>query len=166
MAKEQSVAPQERINIVYKPAVNMEQEVELPLKLVVLGDFTGRPDETPLEERPPIQVDKESFDKVLRDQQISLQLEVRDRLTPNAEPGDTLPVALRIESLKSFEPEQIARQVPQLQDLLEVRDALVALKGPLGNMKQFASKLKQVLGDEAARERLLKELGVSAGADS
>jgi type VI secretion system protein ImpB len=166
VAKEPSVAPQERINIVYKPAVSMDQEVELPLKMVVLGDFTGRPEQAPLEERPPIQVDKESFDKVLRDQQISLQLQVRDRLTPDAAASDTLPVELRIDSLKSFEPEQIARQVPQLQDLLEIRDALVALKGPLGNIKQFANRLKQVLGDEAARERLLRELGVSANAGS
>ena len=30
MAKEASVAPKERINIVYKPATNMDEDVELP----------------------------------------------------------------------------------------------------------------------------------------
>ena len=61
MAKEGTVAPKERVNIVYRPATGGAQaEIELPLKLLVLGDFTGRPDSTMLEERKAIQVDKDS----------------------------------------------------------------------------------------------------------
>lgn len=42
MAKQGSVAPKERINIRYVPATGGEQEeVELPLKLLVTGDFQG-----------------------------------------------------------------------------------------------------------------------------
>jgi type VI secretion system protein ImpB len=158
MSKEQSVAPRERINIVYKPAINMDEEVELPLKMVVLADFTGRPDDTPLEDRRVINVDKDNFNSVLREQQLEVRFGVKDKLNPNAQPGDELPVHLKLDSIKSFEPEQIARQIPELKELLEVRDALVALKGPLGNIKQFSRKLKEVLGDDAARERLIKEL--------
>jgi type VI secretion system protein ImpB len=158
MSKEQSVAPRERINIVYKPAINMDEEVELPLKMVVLADFTGRPDDTPLEDRRVINVDKDNFNNVLREQQLEVRFGVKDKLNPNAQPGDELPVHLKLDSIKSFEPEQIARQIPELKELLEVRDALVALKGPLGNIKQFSRKLKEVLGDDAARERLIKEL--------
>ncbi|MCF4976367.1 type VI secretion system contractile sheath small subunit, partial [Pseudomonas lactis] len=45
MAKDGSVAPKERINITFKPAVGSAQEdVELPLKLLVLGDFSLRTD--------------------------------------------------------------------------------------------------------------------------
>jgi len=55
------------------------------------------------------------------------------------------------------------QQVPELKSLLEIREALVALKGPLGNVKAFSKKLKEVLQDDAARERLLAELG---GSDS
>jgi type VI secretion system protein ImpB len=158
MSKEQSVAPRERINIVYKPAINMDEEVELPLKMVVLSDFTGRPDDTPLEDRRVINVDKDNFTNVLREQQLEVRFGVKDKLNPNAQPGDELPVHLRLDSLKAFEPEQVARQIPELKELLEVREALVALKGPLGNIKQFSRKLKEVLGDDAARERLIKEL--------
>ena len=61
MAKEASVAPKERINIVYKPATgDAQEEVELPLKVVVMGDFTLRPDDTPLEERKPVNLDKDT----------------------------------------------------------------------------------------------------------
>ncbi|HKT99965.1 MAG TPA: type VI secretion system contractile sheath small subunit, partial [Paraburkholderia sp.] len=41
MASDGSVAPKERVNIVYRPATgDAKAEVELPLKLLVLGDFT------------------------------------------------------------------------------------------------------------------------------
>ena len=42
MAKDQTVAPQERVNITYKPATGDRQaEVELPLKMLFIGDYTG-----------------------------------------------------------------------------------------------------------------------------
>jgi type VI secretion system protein ImpB len=160
MAKEQSVAPKERINIVYKPATNMDEEVELPLKMVVLSDFTGRADDTPLEDRKIINVDKDNFNEVLQKQNIRIQFGAKDRLNPNAQEGDEIPVDIAIKSLKSFDPEEVARQIPELASLLEVREALVALKGPLGNIKDFSKRLKDVLSDDAARERLMKELNL------
>ena len=52
MAKDSSVAPKERVNIRFKPATgDAKEEKELPHKLLVLGDFTARADDTPLEER-------------------------------------------------------------------------------------------------------------------
>ena len=164
MAKDQSVAPKERINIVYKPATNMDEEKELPLKLMVIGDFTGRADETPLEERDRINIDKDNFNDVLREQKINVQFGVADRLNPDAEAGDQLAVDLSIDNMKAFHPEQVARQVPELASLLEIREALVAMKGPLGNVKAFSKKLKDVLGDDAARERLMRELNAGGAA--
>jgi type VI secretion system protein ImpB len=163
MAKDQSVAPKERINIVYRPATNMDEEVELPLKLLVVGDFSGRADDTPLEERKRINVDKDNFNDVLREQNIRMQLSVRDRLSPGAADSDTLAVDLKVDGMKSFHPEEVAKQVPELASLLEIRDALVALKGPLGNVAAFSKKLRSVLGDDAARERLMRELNLGSG---
>ena len=52
MSKEGSVAPKERINIKYVPATGDQQaEMELPLRMMVVGDFKGQPEETPIEER-------------------------------------------------------------------------------------------------------------------
>ncbi len=64
---EGSIAPKERVNITYKPATgDAKEEVELPLKLLVMGDFTLKEDDTMLEDREPISVDKNNFNDVLR----------------------------------------------------------------------------------------------------
>jgi type VI secretion system protein ImpB len=158
MAKEGSVAPKERINIVYKPATgDAKEEIELPLKLLVMGDFTQRPEDEVLENRPMINVDKDNFNDVLRGQNLGLTFNVGNKLTAD---GGELPVNLKMQSLKDFEPESIARQVPELNKLLELREALTALKGPLGNVPAFRKRLQAIVSDEQARAKLLQELGM------
>lgn len=157
MAKEGSVAPKERVNIVYRPATgDAKAEVELPLKVMVLGDFTLRTEDDPLEERAPINVDKENFDGVMRKQNLSLSVNVPNRLA--GDEGEEMAAHLRFEGLKDFSPESIARQVPELAKLMEMRDALSFLKGPLGNVPAFRKHIQSILEDPEARERLLDEL--------
>jgi type VI secretion system protein ImpB len=77
MGKEGSVAPKERVNIVYKPATgDAQEEVELPLKMLMMGDYTQRADPRPLEDRKPINVDKDNFSKVMSEQKLSLSFSV------------------------------------------------------------------------------------------
>ncbi|MDR1777084.1 MAG: type VI secretion system contractile sheath small subunit [Desulfovibrio sp.] len=160
MAKEGSVAPKERVNIVYKPATGDTQaEVELPLKLTVLGDFTHRPDDRPLEDRAPISVDKDNFNDVLKAQDVKLDIVVDDKLS--GEEGATIPVSLSFASLKDFEPDSVARQVPELTELLKLREALKALKGPLSNIPDFRKKVQEVVRDDTARAQLLSALGLT-----
>lgn len=158
MGKEGSVAPKERVNIVYKPATgNAQAEIELPLKLMVLGDFTGRADSTPLEDRKAVSVDKDNFNDVMRAHNLSTDVSVKNTLTGGE--GDQMAVSLKFGTLKDFEPEAVARQVPELNKLLELRSALVGLRGPLGNTPAFKKKLEKIMSDESARQKLLSELG-------
>ncbi len=157
MAKEASVAPKERVNIVYKPATgDAKEDVELPLKILVMGDFTQGLDDRPLEERAPIDVNKDNFSQVMREQGISLNFNVENCLAD--EQGEELPVSLDIETLKDLEPEAVVNHVPELKKLLELRRALTAVKGPLGNVPAFRKKLKTLLEDDAARQKLLDEI--------
>jgi type VI secretion system protein ImpB len=153
-----TVAPKERVNIMYKPATGDAQAgIELPLKIMMIGDYTGRKDDTPVEDRKPISVDASNFDDVLKGQKLQLTLSVPDKLG-NGEAD--IPVALKFNSLKDFAPENIVAQVPELRKLLELRQALTALKGPLGNFPAFKKRIQAILGDEKSREALKNELGV------
>ena len=160
MATAGSVAPKERINITYKPAKGDAQaEVELPLKLLVVGDYTQRADDRPVEERAPINVDKDNFQEVLKAQKLSLDMSVPNRLQ-SENSDESLAVSMKFESLADFEPDAIVEKIPELKSILELREALKSLKGPLGNVPDFRKKLQALVSDEGSRAKLLAELGL------
>ncbi|MGN8274921.1 type VI secretion system contractile sheath small subunit [Pseudomonas sp. SMV71] len=162
MAREGSIAPKERINITFKPATGgAQEEIELPLKLLAIGDYTHRKDERNVEDRKPISIDKTTFDEVLAKQELSLTLSVANRLQEESETED-LAVQLRVRSMKDFTPANLVDQVPELNKLMELRNALVALKGPLGNAPAFRKAIENVLADQDSRSRILDELGLNA----
>jgi len=165
MSKEGSVAPKERINIKYIPATGDAQaEVELPLKTLVIGDFKGHSEDIPVEERQTVSIDKNNFEAVMRESDLKLTTTVRNKLSDdeNAE----LPIELSFKSLTDFEPDSIATQVPELKKLVELREALVALKGPLGNIPAFRERLQELLNSEESREKLLSELNLVSDAET
>ena len=160
MAKEGSVAPQERVDITYKSATgDMQEEVELPLKMLFVGDYTGRPDDTPIEEHKPINVNKDNFQQVLSEQNLSVTSSVSNELSGNE--GESLKVELKFKKLSDFNPDSIVENVPELQKLMQLRSALTALKGPLGNVPTFRRKIQTMLQDEDAKSKLLAELGLN-----
>lgn len=162
MANESTVAPRERINVTFTPNTgDQQQEVELPLKLVVLGDFTQRDDERSIEQRKPIAIDKNNFEDVLAKQNLSLAFSVPNQLQEDDADND-LPVELSIGSMRDFNPASVVEQVPELRQLMELREALVALKGPLGNTPAFRQAIEALLRDDQARDQVLTELGLAS----
>jgi len=161
MAKEASVAPKERVNIVYKAATgDAQEEKELPLKLLMVGDYTQREDGTPVEDRPAIPVNKDNFNEVMQNLGLELTLGVENRLAEpaaGAEP-ERMAVKLEFKSMGDFRPESVAEQVPELNQLLQLRAALQALKGPLGNVPAFRQRIERIITDAALREKILGEL--------
>ena len=159
MAKEGSVAPKERVNVVYRPAIgDAQQEVELPLKILVMGDFIQKEDDRLVEDRSAINVDKDNFNEVLKAHNLSLKATVSNKLAPEADA--LMSLELDFKSLADFEPDAILQKVPELKKLYELREALKAIKGPLGNIPDFKKKLSHLVADEGVREKLLKELGI------
>ncbi len=159
MAKDGSVAPKERINIKYVPATGDQMaEIELPLRLVVIGDFKGKGEDQPLEERDSVRIDKTTFNSVMEKANLKVDISVDDHLSSEPDEGATIPVELNFSSLASFSPDSIVENVPELSKLLELRQALVALKGPLGNVPSFRLKIQELLEDKALREELVGEL--------
>ncbi|EKM9887355.1 type VI secretion system contractile sheath small subunit [Campylobacter jejuni] len=150
-----SYAPKERINITYKAKTNGQNEdVELPLKLMVMANLKGK-NETLLEEREILQINKINFDQVMRKLNITTSFSVKNTLGTGAEELD---VKLNIASMKDFSPDSLAKQIPELNKLLQLREALMALKGPMGNIPDFRKAVLEALKNEKTKEKLLLEI--------
>ncbi|EIP2955784.1 type VI secretion system contractile sheath small subunit [Campylobacter jejuni] len=150
-----SYAPKERINITYKAKTNGQNEdVELPLKLMVMANLKGK-NETPLEEREILQINKINFDQVMRKLDITTSFSVKNTLGTGAEELD---VKLNIASMKDFSPDSLAKQIPELNKLLQLREVLMALKGPMGNIPDFRKAVLEALKNEKTKEKLLLEI--------
>ena len=160
--KESSVAPKERINVTFKPS-NGEglDELELPLKLMMMGDYTLKVDDRKIEDRKAININKNNFNEVLEKHNLSLELQVPNRLTDETT-DEELAVKLQFQSMKDFDPASLVQQVPEMKALMELRDALVALKGPLGNVPSFRKAIEEVLTNQESRDKVLAELGMNA----
>jgi len=159
MSRDGSVAPKERINIRYVPATgDVSEEVELPLSMMVIGDFSAKSDDTPIEDRAPVNINKDNFNDVLEGYSPNIKVNVENKLS--GEEGGQIGVDLTFNSIKDFSPESLAENVPELKSLLDLREALVALKGPLGNVPAFRKKIASILQDEPSRKLLLEELNV------
>ncbi|GAB5537536.1 MAG: type VI secretion system contractile sheath small subunit [Rubricoccaceae bacterium] len=147
--------PPARINLFLEVAKgDASEKVELPMRMLVMGDFTGREDDTPLEDREVINLNKDNFEDILKSQEISVKTNVSNTLTGE---GD-LPVDLKFDSMKSFSPEAVAKQVPEIAKLLATRNLLQDLRNRLISAADFRKQIESVIKDDAAREQLLAEL--------
>ncbi|XHA17420.1 type VI secretion system contractile sheath small subunit [Citrobacter farmeri] len=155
-----SIAPKERVNIKFQPKTGTQTaEVELPLNLLVTGNLTGSADDTSLDERQPVAINRNNFNAVLDEAGIG-----RDFVVPSVlseMPEARMSVNLKVKSLADLSPDNIAAQVPEMRKMMELREALVALRGPMGNIPAFRAQLQALLDDEKSREQLIAELGLA-----
>ena len=118
LEKKRSLKDRDRLRLTYKwPWEGEQEEIELPLKLLVIGDFTQRPEDSRLEERKTIKIDKDNFNEVMAIHKLSLTIQVENYLSV-AEMSD-LDVNLKFSSLSDFEPDSILNQVPELKEFIK-----------------------------------------------
>lgn len=159
MDRKQSESPKERINVTYKPAAgDQTEEIEIPFKLLVVGEFNPDEEFTTVEDKKVISVNKTNFDDVLQQQNIKLEMSVDNKLTEIE--NDTLNVELNFNHMQDFSPESIIEQVDELKKLKELRESLMSLKGPLGNIPAFRKAISSVIDNPEEAAALLEELGI------
>ena len=148
----QNEVPKARINIKLDLHTgDAQKKTELPLKLMVMGDYSNGKEQRPLSERSKVAIDKNNFDSVLAEFSPELSLAVANTLVEDASEAE---VVLGFQSMKDFEPEQVARQIPQLRALLAMRNLLRDLKSNLLDNARFRLELERILMDEALTDEL------------
>jgi len=133
---------------------------ELPFVMGVLGDFSGQPTEPlpRLKERRFVEVNPDNFDSVLESMKPHLAFAVENKLSEDADAGQ-LKVSLDFKSMDDFSPENVAKQVKPLRELLDLRTHLNDLKGTL----QTNDKLDQILLDAVSNTEKLNQLRAELG---
>lgn len=152
----QKEKPPSRINLFLELQKGDAQEkVELPLRLLMMGDYLGREDETPLGDRESINITSDNFDAVMESMDLALDYTVPDRLS---EDDGEISVEFDIQNMKDFTPERVARQVPQLTRLLAMRNLLQDLRNRVVSTREFRKKLEEIVSDDDALKALAEEL--------
>src|ERR1700729_3156372 len=150
-----------RVQITYDVETGGAIEIkELPFVVGVLGDFTGVPEQPlpKLKERRFVEVTPDNFDSVLESMKPHLSFSVENKLSEDANAGQ-LRVDLKFKSLEDFEPEQVARQVKPLKELLDLRRRLNDLKGTLQTNEKLEEALLDAISKTDKLDKLKSEVG-------
>ncbi|MCL2220039.1 MAG: type VI secretion system contractile sheath small subunit [Chitinispirillia bacterium] len=151
----QNEIPAARINLKLDVGKgDAKKSVELPLKLLVMGDFTGCRKEGRIVDRERVSVDKNNFQQVMADFGLNLSFSVNNRLAGQGEMAVDIPVT----GIESFKPESVASSVPALSRLLAARNLLKDLKSNLLDNREFRRRLEELIRDQEKARKLRAEL--------
>ena len=167
MAREST---QQKLSRVRPPRVHITYDVqvgdaienkELPFVMGVLGDFTGQPEQQlpKVKDRKFVEITPDNFDTVLANMNPHLAFAVENKLSEDPNAGQ-LKVDLHFKSMEDFEPEQVARQVKPLRELLELRTKLSDLRGSLQGNDKLDELLLESITNTEKLEKLRAELGL------
>lgn len=156
----QEEIPKARVNIKLDLHTGgAQKKVELPLKLMVMGDYSNGKEYRPLSEREKVNINKNNFNSVLAEFSPSLNLTVENTLAGDHSEEN---ISLNFNEMKDFEPEQVARQIPQLRAMLAMRNLLRDLKSNLLDNATFRKELETILKDPSLSNELRSELNALA----
>jgi type VI secretion system protein ImpB len=165
MAREST---QHKLDRVRSPRVHITYDVEtggaielkeLPFVVGVVGDFTGQPTEPlpKLKERKFTEVNPDNFDSVLEGMKPHLAFSVENKLSDEPD-APNLKIDLNFKSMDDFEPENVARQIKPLKELLDLRTRLSDLRGSLQGNDKLEELLLDAVGNTEKLDKLKTEI--------
>lgn len=156
----QNEVPKARINLKLDLHTGgASKKTELPLKLLVAGNFSNGQESSPLSERKKVDLNKVNFDAVLSEFSPEVCLSVKNTLAGD---GSEDNIRLTFRSMSDFSPEQVSRQIPHLKVMLSMRNLLRDLKANLLDNQAFRKELEKILLDPALSAELRSELSALA----
>jgi type VI secretion system protein ImpB len=149
-----------RVQVTYDVEVGDAIEIkELPFVMGVLGDFTGQPTE-PLprvKDRKFVEVNPDNFDAVIESMRPHLAFSVENKLSEDPNAGN-IAVDLHFKSLQDFDPDQVAKQVKPLKELLDLRERLSDLRGSLQGNDKLEELLREAVSNTDSLSKLKTEI--------
>jgi len=151
----QNEIPAARINLKLDVGKgDAKKKTELPLKMLVLGDFSLKNSGERVVDREKISINKNNFEQVMSSLDLNLKYNVDNKLTGEGE----MAVNLDIKNLDSFKPENVAKNIPELSRLLAARNLLKDLKSNLLDNREFRQRLEEIMKNPDAVKSLQEEL--------
>jgi type VI secretion system protein ImpB len=155
-----------RVQITYDVETGgaMEQK-ELPFVVGCLADLSGDPaqPQKALKDRSFTPVDRDNFNDVLSRAKPRLAFKADNKLTDE---DSQINVELNFNEFDDFEPARVARQVPALKELLDMRDKLNELLGKMEGNDKLETLLKDVLASTETAAQLAGDLGLEPAAET
>ncbi len=156
----QDEIPKSRLTLKYKTEVSGQPEdLTLPMRMLVTGDFSGgssKDQKVDLDERRTRNLDGKNTDAVMNDMGMSLKFAVPNKVDPANE--EDMNVEIPIDSMKAFQPDHIAQNVPKLKGVLMLKNLLEEVMSNVDNRKEFRKLLGELLGDQEALGKMMEEL--------
>lgn len=133
-----------------------KKSVQLPLRLLLVSDLTPQaptPDWTgPSKIR---RVDNQRFGDLIAQLAPRLRIDVPNRIS---EAPKELEIELSLPNLDAFHPAQLARQVPELAGLLEIRSLVGEVQGGEIDLETFRARLEETGVDRDWADQLYETL--------
>jgi type VI secretion system protein ImpB len=156
----QDEIPKSRLTLKYKTEIEGQPEdLTLPMRMLVTGDFSlgsSKDSKLDLEERRVRNMDGKNTDAVMKDMGIGLNFSVPNQIDP--ENNEDIDVQIPIDSMKSFSPDQIAKNVPKVKGLLMLKQLLEEVISNVDNRKDFRKLLGELMGNEEALAKMMEQL--------
>ena len=153
-----------RVHVTYNVEIGDAIELkEIPFVMGIMGDLSGQPAEplAKIKDRRFVEITPDNFSSVMESMKPRVAFSVENRLSDEAGAGN-LGVDLTFKSLEDFEPEQVARKIGPLRELLELRTKLSDLVGSLQGNEKLDRLLQEVINNTDKLQRAGKEIAHNA----
>lgn len=152
----QKEIPKARINLSLDVETNGHQKkTELPLKMLVMGDFSNGKTKGKVADRQRINLNANNFELVMADLAPSARFDVLNLL---AKDGSDFTIDLAFKAMKDFRPDSVAQQIPELHSLMAMRNLLKDLKANLLDNVKFRKELEKIVSNQPQLEGLKQQL--------
>lgn len=152
----QNELPKSRVKITLDVDKNgASRSQELPMKLLMLGDFSNGHNDKTVAERERVAINKHNFDKVMATLAPKAKLSVANKLDDKDQAMD---IELPFNAREDFSPDKIAQNIPELKKLLAMRNLLKDLKANVLDNRSFRQALENILKNKSTSESLMEEI--------